>query len=498
MTFAELGHFTIDDGSVRLLGESFCRKNRVVVLDLVDPKSREPVKIGTIEPDNEALLERIARTLERPIKAIRLNAYEIDKALDAGFGVASVIEALRPRLTPTPQLSFDPSIPAIQVLNEVLAYAVSKRASDVHIEAHDDDVDIRVRVDGALQQVSSPIGASDLRRVIARLKVLAGLDIAETRVPQDGRILATYDDGGGERPIDFRVSIVPGPFGEDAVLRLLDASRQLVDLPLLGFAPAHLAQVTELINSPEGLFFVTGPTGSGKTTTLYSILRMIAGEELKVLTAEDPIEYRFAKISQKQVTSKLGFADYARAFLRQDPDVLLIGEVRDEDTAEIAVRAAQTGHLVFSTLHTNDSVSTLRRLSTLGIEAENISSSLLAILAQRLVRKLCPVCKTPASPDRGSMAGVRGFDALGCASCDRGYRGRTGLFELFVPDEELAEMIACEETVVAIRARARQKGMRVLVEDGSDKVDAGVTSFAELKRSISHRLFGELNPGGAA
>lgn len=490
LTFAELAHFTIDDASVRLLGESFCRKNRVVVLDRVEPKSLEPVKIGTIEPDDEALLERIARTLERPVKAIRLNAYEIDKALDAGFGVPPSLEALRPRLTPTPQLSFDPSIPAIQVLNEVLAHAVSMRASDVHIEAHDDDVDIRLRIDGALQQIASPIGATDLRRVIARLKVLAGLDIAETRAPQDGRILATYDDGAGERPIDFRVSIVPGPFGEDAVLRLLDASRQLVDLPRLGFSPAHLAQVTELISSPEGLFFVTGPTGSGKTTTLYSILRMIAGADLKVLTAEDPIEYRFPKISQKQITSKLGFADYARAFLRQDPDVLLIGEVRDEDTAEISVRAAQTGHLVFSTLHTNDAVSALRRLSTLGVEAENISSALLAVIAQRLVRALCPACKRPAN-------GARGFEPVGCAACDRGYRGRTGLFEVFVPDEELSEMIACEDTVVAIRARARAKGMRVLVEDGFEKVDAGITAQAELKRSISHRLYGELQ-GGAS
>jgi type II secretory ATPase GspE/PulE/Tfp pilus assembly ATPase PilB-like protein len=234
--------------------------------------------------------------------------------------------------------------------------------------------------------------------------------------------------------------------------------------------------ITELVTSPEGLLLVTGPTGSGKTTTLYSILRLISGAEKKVLTAEDPIEYRFPKISQKQITPKLSFADYARAFLRQDPDILLIGEIRDPDTASVAVQAAQTGHLVLSTIHTNDSVSTLRRLATLDVEAENIASTLLAIIAQRLLRKTCLACS-----------------GAGCIECHQtGFKGRTGLFELFVPDPELVEMIAKEESVQAIRGRARAKGMKVLVEQGLEKVNAGLTTKDELRRSISYRLLHEL------
>jgi type II secretory ATPase GspE/PulE/Tfp pilus assembly ATPase PilB-like protein len=477
LEFIELAQFSVDPSSVGLLSEPFCRKHQVVILGSVDPTGSEPVTIGLLTPDDAVLLEQLSRTLGRQVRPVQLNAYEIDKALDRGFGAkaASPSAELRPSLSAIPKLSFDPSVPVVEVLNELLASAISKRASDVHIEAYDDDADVRFRVDGVLHQITHPLGATDLKRVMARLKVLAGLDIAETRAPQDGRISATYNSGESARPIDFRLSILPGPHGEDAVLRILDPARQLVGLSELGLSPEHLAVLRELERSPEGMFLVTGPTGSGKTTTLYAILSEIHSSETKVLTVEDPIEYRIAKVNQKQVTAKLGFAEYARALLRQDPDVLLIGEIRDEDTADVAVRAAQTGHLVLSTVHTNDSVSTLRRLSVLGVESENIASTLFAVLAQRLLRKLCPICR-----------------GAGCAACDQaGYRGRTGLYELFVPDDELSEMISRGDSVGSIRKAARAKGMQVLVEDGLRKVAEGVTSAEELARSISYRLMRE-------
>jgi type II secretory ATPase GspE/PulE/Tfp pilus assembly ATPase PilB-like protein len=339
--------------------------------------------------------------------------------------------------------------------------------------------------------------------VIARLKVLADLDIAERRRAQDGRIQALYEDrqggGKGERVVDFRLSVAPGPFGEDAVMRILEGSSALLDLERLGLDEQSFTTFSRMIENPEGLILVSGPTGSGKTTTLYAALARISRPDIKVLTAEDPIEYHFPKINQKQVSAQMSFADYARTFMRQNPDVILIGEIRDEETASAAIRAAQTGHLVLSTLHTNDAVRTISRLQTLGVDAGLISGSLLGAISQRLVRRLCTHCRYEAAPDplqaeRLHLPASPGsdtafFKSRGCEACGGdGYKGRLGLYELFVLDGELADLVAREAPIHQIRAAAVERGMRTLLDDALAKARAGLTSLDEILRTIPYRL----------
>jgi general secretion pathway protein E len=502
MEFVELAHFALDPSSMRLLSRAFCETNKVVILGSVDQGANVPIPVGMLEPHDDTIRDAVMWALGRSVKPIQLNAHEIQKAIDFAWGGEVQRDELRLQLSPVGRLTFSSELDVPQIVTELLAHAVDLGASDVHIEAHDDDVDVRFRIDGVLRQIQCPIGPTELRRVMARLKVLAHLDIAETRDVQEGRILASFDGEKGRRPIDFRLSILPGPFGEDAVLRVLESAKQITALSTLGLSEEHAAVLSELTRSPEGLVLVTGPTGSGKTTTLYSVLHAITSHEIKVLTVEDPIEYRLAKVNQKQITHKLGFADYARAFLRQDPDVMMIGEIRDEATAEVAIRAAQTGHLVLSTLHTNDSVSAIRRLETFGIEPENLSETLLAVVAQRLVRKICAACSEESSPTTDELDGfpvsvhptscARG---RGCEICrNQGLKGRTGIFELFVPSDEISEMIARAEPLHEIRKAARTRGMSLLLEEAMAKVAAKVTTLGEIKGALSYRLIREYEP----
>src|SRR6185295_12281945 len=333
---------------------------------------------------------------------------------------------------------------------------------------------------------------------ITRLKVLSGLDIAERRRAQDGRVRAVYREGGREREVDFRLSVVPGPFGEDSVLRILDSAAPL-PLEKLGLSEAALSLFGRLIENPEGMILVTGPTGSGKTTTLYAAIHQINTPANKILTVEDPIEYHFPKTNQKQVSSQMGFADYARAFMRQNPDVILIGEIRDEDTASAAVRAAQTGHLVLSTLHTNDAVSTVSRLRTLGVDPGLIAACLLGSVSQRLVRRLCPACRIEAPPDdqESRRLGLGPADGpffrpqprRDCEVCaGAGYKGRLGVYEMFVMDGQMADLIADGTPIHGVRAAAMGKGMRTLRDDALVKAREGVTSLAEVLRVVPYRI----------
>ncbi|HYN22172.1 MAG TPA: GspE/PulE family protein, partial [Thermoanaerobaculia bacterium] len=359
--------------------------------------------------------------------------------------------------------------------------------------------DVRFRVDGILRQVATPLSRETIQAVLNRFKVLSGLDLAERRRAQDGRIMATFHTGRDERrEVDFRLSIVPGPFGEDAVLRILDSAAPL-PLEKLGLDEGELATFENLIRNPEGLILVTGPTGSGKTTTLYAALHRINSPENKILTVEDPIEYHFPKTNQKQVSSNMGFAEYARAFMRQNPDIILIGEIRDEDTANAAVRAAQTGHLVLSTLHTTDSVRTISRLLTLGMDPGLIAGSLLGALSQRLVRKLCPQCRVEAEPGSPEARRLRLSEGDGrffraqpvpdCPTCGgTGYKGRVGIYELFVPDFELADLIAEKAPIHQIRAAALAKGMKTLFDDAVRKAKLGMTSLEEILRTVPYRI----------
>ncbi|MEM9557828.1 MAG: GspE/PulE family protein [Acidobacteriota bacterium] len=496
--FTELDEHDIDPRSVRLLDESFCRDEQVVVLGAVDRNGDEVVSLGAVEPRSRAVREA-ARRLGRRVEAVRLNAYEVTRALDLGWGLPDPAQT-RPllHLSPVERISFrdDTDIPFL--VDQILSVAVQAGASDVHIETYPHDIDVRVRIDGVLRQFATPLSRANIDAVVARLKVLADLDIAERRRDQDGRLHARWRGGRDERGIDFRLSIVPGPYGEDVVLRILDRHRGLLDLDELGFSECDLATFEHLITNPEGMVLVTGPTGSGKTTTLYSALQRINTPENKILTVENPIEYRFAKTNQKQVSMQMDFADYARAFLRQDPDIILIGEVRDHDTADTALKAAQTGHLVLSTLHTNDSVRSVSRLQSLGVDPQLIASCLLGALAQRLLRRICPDCREETTPTAaqaerlGLAPDTVVFRGAGCDACDdRGSKGRIGIYELFVVDAESADLIAERAPSHTLRRAALQSGMRTLVDDAVDKARQGLVALDEVLRIVPYRMLGD-------
>jgi type II secretory ATPase GspE/PulE/Tfp pilus assembly ATPase PilB-like protein len=504
--FIELSQLEVDQVSVRLLDRDLCLTKKIVILGKVDPAGRDSVLIGMLPPIRKSQVREISRLLGRPVQPVPLNDWEIRRALKLGWGEAGPgIDGGSLLLRPVPNFTFAADAPVPDLLDEILGRAVELGASDVHIESYENDVDVRFRIDGALRQIATALARDNVNAVLARLKVLAGLDIAEKRRTQDGRVQAVYRDNreGRERTVDFRLSVVPGPFGEDAVLRILDSAAPL-SLDRLGLAPALRATFERLIASPEGMLLVTGPTGSGKTTTLYAAIHHINRPDNKILTAEDPIEYHFPKTNQKQVSDQMSFADYARAFLRQNPDVILIGEVRDEETADAAVRAAQTGHLVLSTLHTIDAVRTVSRLHTLGVDPSLIAGCLLGTVSQRLLRRLCEHCRTAAAPEESDLrrlgaafrdtgqsetGGHPFFHATGCAACaGTGFRGRLGIYELFVPDAELADLIARGEPAHRLRAAARERGMRTLLDDALEKARAGLIPLSEILRAVPYRI----------
>ncbi|MBN1653211.1 MAG: type II secretion system ATPase GspE [Deltaproteobacteria bacterium] len=401
--------------------------------------------------------------------------------------------------------------PVIRWVNNLFYEAVRSRASDIHIEPTDTDVVVRYRIDGTLYKIKTA-HRGFLKSIVSRVKIEAGLNIAETRLPQDGRITKKIKG----KLVDVRVSTIPTARGERIVLRLLDKEQALLDLPQLGFNPAKLAHIESLIAKPNGIILVTGPTGSGKTTTLYACLNKINSPELNIMTVEDPVEYELKGISQMHVKPKIGltFASGLRSFLRQDPDVIMVGEIRDRETAEIAIHASLTGHLVLSTLHTNDAAGAITRLVEMGIQPYLITSTLLAVLAQRLVRKLCTVCRqpyvptqdeitsleingarNPAStfasernatisqgprPDEGDT-GLIFYRPVGCDACaGTGYRGRTGIYELLIIDEPIRYEILNSSDSNRITRVARERGLSILREDGARQVVQGITSPEEV------------------
>jgi type II secretory ATPase GspE/PulE/Tfp pilus assembly ATPase PilB-like protein len=498
--FCELGQFTIDKKSVRLLNYKFCMQNLVVILGIVDPHSFDPITIGVLDPKEPHLIRQIEKTLQRPVKPVRLNAYEIEKAIDIGYAHYEIQqEKLKLSLQPVLELSFDPDLSVAQRINEILGRAITLKASDVHVECYEGDVDVRFRVDGILHQINTSLHKGNISHIISRLKILSDLDISEKRAAQDGRIYATFATSKKVRPIDFRLSILPGPFGEDAVLRILDSEKPSIGFEELGFSEQILGQFQAMIKNPEGMILITGPTGCGKTTTLYAGLQEVKSSQVKILTVENPIEYVIPKVNQKQVGARMNFADYARAFLRQDPDIMLIGEIRDDETADVAIRAAQTGHLVLGTLHTNDSVGTVSRLKVLGINPALLSDTLLCSLSQRLLRKICQNCKTEEKQNKFSKEVFKRvgysfslFHGEGCEKCyGTGYSGRIGVFELFVNHQEIADMISDDAPDYKIRQFARQKGMSSMFDDAFSKMKAGITTFAELRRTVPYQIINE-------
>ncbi|NLX14429.1 MAG: type II secretion system ATPase GspE [Phycisphaerales bacterium] len=377
----------------------------------------------------------------------------------------------------------------VKLVNEILSEAIRDKASDIHIEPYEDDLKIRYRIDGVLQKTQLP---PQIRRfqaaIISRIKIMCNLNIAEKRLPQDGGFKARIHG----REIDFRVSVIPTGYGEAVVLRILDKQSINISLQQLGMDNEVLTNFNALINQPHGIILVTGPTGSGKTTTLYAALHAIVSDKIKILTVEDPIEYYLEGINQVQTNEKIGlnFARALRSFLRHDPDVILVGEIRDRETAEVAINASLTGHLVFSTLHTNDAATANTRMLDMGIEPFLISSSVEGILAQRLVRLICPHCKEAYEPDRAQLPpdfvlepGHKLHRGRGCRECRNiGYRGRLGIYELIMMNDEIRELVVQRASGGRIQEAAVKHGLRLLREDGWFKIKAGLTTPEEVLR----------------
>ena len=381
--------------------------------------------------------------------------------------------------------------PVVKLLNLILTQAIKDRASDIHFEPFDEEYKVRYRVDGALYEMVSPPKELSLP-ISSRIKVMAGLDIAERRLPQDGRILFSL----GRKKVDLRVSTLPTVFGESVVMRVLDKSVVSLSLDQIGFPADTLRKVRELVAKPNGIILVTGPTGCGKTTTLYSCLREINKIDYKIITTEEPVEYDIPGIMQVNINSKLGldFSLCLRHILRQDPDIILVGEIRDVETAQMAIQASLTGHLVFSTLHTNDAPGAITRMTDMGIEPFLITSTLEAVFAQRLVRTICPNCKEEYEPDEAALKelsltsedikGKKLFYGRGCRECNNtGYRGRMAICELLILNDEVRSAVLKRTPTAEIREIARKHGMRMLREDGLLRIYDGLTTIEEVVRA---------------
>jgi general secretion pathway protein E len=452
----------------------------VYPLDDVRILLNQEVKPVIIPP--RTIIDAINRVYDRDTNAAQQIIEDFDE--DSLNLISSALEE------PTDLLDASDEAPVIRLVNSTLFQAVKQRASDIHIEPFERELVVRYRIDGILYNVLTPPKRIQ-PSITSRVKIMAGLNIAEKRLPQDGRIRVTI----AGKNIDIRVSIIPTAHGERIVMRLLDKTSILLKLEDIGFSADKLKTFNRLIHRPHGIILITGPTGSGKTTTLYAALTRINSPDKNIITAEDPIEYQIRGIGQIQVNPKINltFANGLRSILRQDPDVIMVGEVRDLETAEIAIQASLTGHLVFSTLHTNDSAGAITRLIDMGIEPFLASSSVIAIMAQRLVRIVCPDCRQQYSPgeeelgeigmDSAMAAGKPLYRAIGCQNClGTGYHGRTGIFELLALDDDIRTLILKNYDSNTIKKTATDKGMLTLRQDGAKKVLKGITTIEEVLR----------------
>ena len=516
-----LSRFDIDPHVIGLVPDDLARAHQMVPIH----RSGPVLVVAAADPSSSRALEEVARAAGATVKPVVAAEVEVLRALAryyrdpapriAPAGAVDAVSGDRPtgaqadaevrergrrraprdvRETVAARETPGDEAPVVRFVNVVLASAIQKGASDIHIEPYENDLRIRYRVDGVLQHALAPPPA--MRDAItSRVKVMARLDIAERRLPQDGRIRIRGGESGAEREIDLRVSCLPTLFGEKIVLRLLDRAHLALDLTGLGFEPAALARFEASIRRPWGMVLVTGPTGSGKTSTLYSSIARINTPETNILTAEDPVEFNLSGINQVQIREAIGltFAAALRAFLRQDPNVILVGEIRDAETAEIAVKAALTGHLVLSTLHTNDAPSTVVRLVNMGLEPFLVAGAVTLICAQRLVRRICAACSQPDAQPAAALAEV-GFDdaeaaaaaprvGRGCDACNgTGYRGRVGLYEVMEVTDSLRSLILAGAPAGDLRRRAVEEGMATLRQSGLRKIAEGVTTVAEVTR----------------
>ncbi len=500
---AHIDVHTLENDLVARVPINYAKKNRVLPIGRDDGS----VIIAMADPARYEALDDLHVLFGQPIRAVVASAEVIDEAINRAYDQASattaqdlMIDLEEERLDlvanelasePRDLLEADDAAPIIKLVNGLLSQAVKDRASDIHVEVFEKDLVVRFRVDGMLYDVISPPKRFHAA-IASRIKVMAGLNIAEKRLPQDGRIRVRI----AGRDIDIRVSSIPTAFGERLVLRLLDRAQAVVDVNLdrLGFSGENLERIDRLIHQSHGIILATGPTGSGKTTTLYACLSRINSPEKNIITIEDPIEYQLHGVGQMQVNPKidLTFANGLRSILRQDPDVIMVGEIRDSETAEIAIQSALTGHLVFSTLHTNDSFGALTRLIDMEIEPFLVSSSVIAVLAQRLVRMLCPDCREPYSPSETELsriglklAQVTGtiYKPRGCRACrNSGYRGRAAIQELMIMDDDVRALVMRKADSATIRRACTSRGMKLLRQDGAERILSGQTAIEELLR----------------
>ncbi len=497
--FAHISPRIADPKVIDLLPREFLEKHAVLPLYRV----RDRLTLAMSEPANVFLIEEVGRltgcdvlvvcaaakdikaTLENHLPSA--NIFVIDDILDeSSAGDLSLVEREVEDIADLDMI--EDGAPVIKLVNYLIYNAVRDGASDIHVEPDDNALRVRYRVDGRLYEKLRPPHKM-LPAIASRIKIMASLDISERRMPQDGGIHVLMDG----RPIDLRVSTMPGQHGEKIVMRIIDNRSILVNLEKLGFAYEVLKEWRKAIAAPNGIVLVTGPTGSGKSTTLYSVLKELNSDEVNICTVEDPVEFSLPQINQFQVNEKIGFTfgSSLRALLRQDPDIIMIGEVRDQETARIAVQAALTGHLVLSTLHTNDAPGAVTRLLNIGVEPYLVAASVNAVLAQRLVRKICTHCKEPYDPPANIRRAVERFagdvetfyHGAGCPRCrNSGHSGRIGIYELLVPDDALRDAITGSPSINELRALAAQSGMTSLRQDGMAKVKAGITTVEEIMR----------------
>jgi len=498
LAFMDLSKYSIEPAAIKLVPEEMCR--RYAALPIY--QAGKNLTVAMANPTDQKAIDEIRKISNLNVRPVFSPISEIKERIGREYGGTGPVfkesskgfdYTLRPPSEPKKEveelIEVASLAPVIQMVDSVITKAVEQGASDIHLEPEQKHFYCRYRVDGILRDYPE-LPKRYEAAVISRIKIMANMDIAEKRLPQDGRIQLTV----ANKNVDLRVSTFPTLNGENVVLRILDRSRAFLELSQLGFPPDILKVFEKAITRPYGMILVTGPTGSGKTTTLYAALNKINGVEKNIMTLEDPVEYEIARVRQSQVNPKAGltFATGLRSMVRQDPNIIMIAEIRDKEAADIAIHAALTGHLVFSTLHTNDSTSAATRLIDIGVEPFLVATSVIAILAQRLIRTLCPHCKKSYAPTKEELEvaglsnaekGTLFYKEVGCRRCfETGYSGRMGIFEMLVPNDEIKELISKKVSAAVINEAAVRAGMKTLREDGTLKVKEGVTTVAELLR----------------
>jgi general secretion pathway protein E/type IV pilus assembly protein PilB len=493
----DLAQVVADPEALKLVSQEFARRNRILPIAF-DP-AEMVLTIATTEIFNVVAMDQLRATLgaQVEIKTHLAAEAQLEDYIDQFYGYELSVDGILKEIE-TGEIDYDSlqaggaeyTQPMVRLVNAMLVDAVKRGASDIHFEPEYAFLRIRFRIDGVLETVRS-LHKTYMPGITVRLKVVSDMNIAETRAPQDGRLSLTLNG----RPIDFRVSTQPTIYGENIVLRVLDREKSIISLDRMNLSASAMERLGIMLARPEGILIVTGPTGSGKTTTLYSLLAQVNDETVNIMTLEDPVEYPLTLMRQTSVNeaARMDFANGIRSIMRQDPDIILVGEVRDKDTAEMAFRAAMTGHQVFTTLHTNSALGTFPRLLDIGVQPDIMAGNIIGIVAQRLVRMLCPQCKeeyVPTPEDRillGRAAERVSYlhRPVGCKHCDnKGYKGRSAIMEVLVMDGDMDELLARRATLKELRTAAMAKGFLPLADEGVQRVIDGVTSLAEVARSI--------------